>query len=111
LHKVVEPEDIQQQTGLSYLHTSHCLGSGDILISAMGDPQGEAKGGYLLLTQDFQIKGHWEASEEAAPKFGYDMWYQPYHNVMVSSEVCLLSTLLSYVFFKRFYSLCLCSLL
>ena len=25
-------------------HTSHCLGSGDILISCMGDPSGNGKG-------------------------------------------------------------------
>ncbi|XP_040362149.1 selenium-binding protein 2-like [Rosa chinensis] len=29
LHKVVHPEDIVQKTGLAYLHTSHCLASGD----------------------------------------------------------------------------------
>ena len=29
--------------------------------------------------------GHWEKDGEEAP-FGYDFWYQPRHNVMVSSE-------------------------
>jgi selenium-binding protein 1 len=38
-----------EKTGLAYLHTSHCLANGDIMISAMGDPQGEAKGEESLL--------------------------------------------------------------
>ena len=33
-----------EKTGLAYPHTSHCLANGDIMISAMGDPQGGAKG-------------------------------------------------------------------
>ena len=28
LAKTVEPEEIQSKTGLAYLHSSHCLGSG-----------------------------------------------------------------------------------
>ena len=47
--KVVEGEAIKKATGLQYLHTSHCLGSGDILVSAMGDAEGGARGGFLLL--------------------------------------------------------------
>ena len=33
-----------EKTGLAYLHTSHCLANGDIMISTIGDPQGKAKG-------------------------------------------------------------------
>ena len=29
LAKIVEPEEIQSKTGLAYLHSSHCLGSGE----------------------------------------------------------------------------------
>lgn len=29
--------------------------------------------------------GNWEHPGEAAP-FGYDFWYQPRHNVMISTE-------------------------
>ena len=42
--KVIEPDEMKKGTGLSTPHTTHCLGSGDIMISAMGDPQGNAKG-------------------------------------------------------------------
>ncbi|KAG6525446.1 hypothetical protein ZIOFF_015402 [Zingiber officinale] len=58
LHKVVEPADIAQKTGLAYPHTSHCLASGDIMISCLGDKDGNAKGnGFLLLDSDFNVKG------------------------------------------------------
>ena len=43
----------------------------------------QAKGGYVLLDEEFNVKGAW--SEETTP-FGYDFWYQPRHNIMVSSE-------------------------
>lgn len=33
-----------QKCGLSAPHTTHCLGSGDIMISCMGDTNGDAKG-------------------------------------------------------------------
>ncbi|DBA86469.1 hypothetical protein WJX79_005001 [Trebouxia sp. C0005] len=80
--KTAEPADVTK-TGLAFLHTAHCLGSGDIMISAMGDPDGNAKGGFLILDQDLKVKGTW--SDEVT-KFGYDFWYQPRHNVMFSSE-------------------------
>ena len=42
--KVIEPDEMKNVTSLSVPHTTHCLGSGDIMISAMGDPEGNAKG-------------------------------------------------------------------
>ncbi|XP_044131990.1 methanethiol oxidase-like [Bufo gargarizans] len=86
LHKVVEAEDVKKKCGLGNLHTSHCLGCGEIMISAMGDPEGNGKGGFVLLDgETFEVKGNWEAEGQAAP-FGYDFWYQPRHNVMISTE-------------------------
>ncbi|GLI68840.1 hypothetical protein VaNZ11_013383 [Volvox africanus] len=79
---VAEPEDIQAATGLSYLHTSHCAPDGSIMVSAMGDAEGSARGSFLLLNQDLSIKGVW--SSEDTP-YGYDYWYQPRLNVMFSS--------------------------
>ncbi|XP_040267827.1 methanethiol oxidase-like [Bufo bufo] len=85
LHKVVEAEDVKKKCGLGNLHTSHCLGSGEIMISAVGDPEGNGKGGFVLLDgETFKVKGNWEAEGQAAP-FGYDFWYQPRHNVMIST--------------------------
>ena len=43
-------------------------------------------GGFALLDgETFEVVGNWELPGEAAP-FGYDFWYQPRHNVMMSSE-------------------------
>ena len=43
--QVIEPAEVKEKLGLSTPHTSHCLGSGEIMISAMGDAEGNAKGG------------------------------------------------------------------
>ena len=41
-------------------------------------------GGFVLLDgKTFNVKGRWEAN--SAP-MGYDFWYQPRHNVMISTE-------------------------
>nr|KYP57004.1 Putative selenium-binding protein [Cajanus cajan] len=86
LHKVVEPADIEQKTGLAYPHTSHCLASGDIMISCLGDKDGSAAGnGFLLLDSEFNVKGRWEKPGHS-PLFGYDFWYQPRHNTMISTS-------------------------
>ncbi|KAK2173963.1 hypothetical protein NP493_840g00015 [Ridgeia piscesae] len=86
LHKVVEAAEVHEKTGLSALHTSHCLASGEVMISGLGDVDGNAKGGFLLLNgSDFTVTGSWQKDGHAAP-FGYDFWYQPYHNVMMSTE-------------------------
>ena len=84
LFKVIDGADIKAKTNLSAPHTIHCLGS-EIIISMLGDAQGNAPGGYLHLNKDFKIVGRWENSMGDI-KFGYDFWYQPRHNVMVSSE-------------------------
>ena len=42
-------------------------------------------GGFVILDgKTFDVKGRWE-SGPAAP-MGYDFWYQPLHNVMISTE-------------------------
>src|SRR6476659_4620479 len=84
LYKVIEGREIKAKTNLSAPHTVHCLGS-DIIISMLGDAKGEAPGGFLHLDQDFNIVGRWE-NDLAGMKFNYDFWYQPRHNVMVSTE-------------------------
>lgn len=42
--QVVEPKDIHAKCVLAYLHTSHCLPSGEVMISTLGDPEGNSKG-------------------------------------------------------------------
>ncbi|ERE90757.1 selenium-binding protein 1 [Cricetulus griseus] len=84
--QVIEPSEFHTKCNLGNLHTSHCLASGEVMISALGDAQGNAKGGFVLLDgETFEVKGTWEKPGGAAP-MGYDFWYQPRHNVMISTE-------------------------
>lgn len=83
-HMTIDGEEIKRQTNLSAPHTVHCLGS-DIIISMLGDADGNAPGGFLHLNKDFEIVGRWE-NDITGMKFNYDFWYQPRHNMMVSTE-------------------------
>ncbi len=84
IHKVVEFAEIKEKTNLSAPHTVHCLAD-HVMISMLGDGEGNGPGGFLLLDDNFDIVGHWEKKAEGM-LFNYDFWYQPRHNVMVSSE-------------------------
>ncbi len=85
LHKVIEASEIAKKTDLSAPHTVHCLADGNIMISMLGKADGEGPGGFLLLDEAFDVKGRWE-KDATGMKFNYDYWYQPRHNVMISSE-------------------------
>jgi len=85
LFKTVEPKDIQEKTGLAFPHSVHCLASGELMSSFMGDAEGNGQGGFVLFDEEFNVKGRWEKDGKGTP-FGYDFWYQPRHNVMISSE-------------------------
>ncbi len=84
LYKTISGDDIKKKTNLSAPHTVHCLGS-EIIVSMLGDAEGNAPGGFLHLNKDFEIIGRWEKDIKGM-NFGYDFWYQPRHNVMVSTE-------------------------
>ncbi|XP_050785802.1 methanethiol oxidase-like isoform X6 [Gopherus flavomarginatus] len=86
IHKMIEPVDVFWKCGLANPHTTHCLGNGEIMISSMGDPYGNGKGGFILLDgETFEVKGNWEKGSNL-PALGYDFWYQPRHNVLMSTE-------------------------
>jgi methanethiol oxidase len=85
MHKVIEPDVVRRKANLSAPHTVHCLPDGNVMISMLGDAEGNGPGGFLLLDEKFDVIGRWEKSAEGM-KFNYDFWYQPRHNVMVSSE-------------------------
>ncbi|XP_014670838.1 PREDICTED: selenium-binding protein 1-like isoform X2 [Priapulus caudatus] len=83
LHKVVEAEDYES-LDMTVPHTSHCLANGEVMISTLGDSKENGKGGFVLLDgKTFTVKGKWQKDDVP---FGYDFWYQPRHNIMVSSE-------------------------
>jgi len=82
LHKVIEPEELHA-LDVSAPHTVHC-GPENVIVSTMGKANREAQGSFILIDpKEFVVKGKW--SEENT-EFGYDFWYQPRHNVMISSE-------------------------
>jgi methanethiol oxidase len=85
MHKVIEPAEVIGKSKLTSPHTVHCLADGTIMLSMLGNDKGEGPGGFLTLNDKFEVVGPWEKSKEAM-KYNYDFWYQPRHNVMVSSE-------------------------
>lgn len=85
MHKVIEGAEIAQKVNLSTPHTVHCLADGKVMISMLGDAAGQGPGGFLLLDENFDIAGRWETGTDGM-NFNYDFWYQPRHNVMISSE-------------------------
>jgi selenium-binding protein 1 len=91
LTKVIEPREVIEKTKLTAPHTVHCLSDGQIMISMLGNAELGGPGGFLLLDDKFEIAGAWEASREGM-RYNYDFWYQPRHNVMISSEWAAPST-------------------
>ena len=85
LHKTISGDEIVRRTNLSTPHTVHCRADGIIMISMLGDADGNAPGGFLEINSDFEVVGRWEKSLEGM-NYNYDFWYQPRHNVMISSE-------------------------
>lgn len=88
-HKTILGTEIASKTGLALPHTTHCAPA-EIIVSFMGgsDPGFPASGnGFLAIDpHTLDIKDRWEAPGAATATMGYDFWYQPRHNVMVSSE-------------------------
>ena len=84
--KIIEPEELFEYD-LSAPHTVHCVPGGKIVISMLGNADGELPGGFLQLDQeDFTIDGRWEADTGEWEGMHYDYWYQPRHDVLVSTE-------------------------
>jgi selenium-binding protein 1 len=85
LEKVIEPEEVIEKVNLSAPHTVHCLADGNVMLSMLGDRDGNGPGGFLLLDEKFNIAGRWEQQTDGM-RYNYDFWYQPRHHIMVSSE-------------------------
>ncbi|XP_065682904.1 methanethiol oxidase isoform X1 [Hydra vulgaris] len=86
LKHVIQNDEMLKKAKLCYLHTTHCLADGNIMISGMGDKDGNPQGSFALIDgKSLKVVGNWEKVGDQVP-FGYDFWYQPRHNVMVSSE-------------------------
>ncbi len=86
VEKVIEPEEILAETGYTRPHTTHCMPGDNVVISMLGDADGNAAGGFAVLdAKTFELKGRWENGGERPP-MNYDFWYQPRKNTLVSSE-------------------------
>jgi methanethiol oxidase len=86
IEKVIEPEELVAKTGYTRPHTVHCMPGENVLVSMLGDRNGDGGGGFAVLdAQTFEVKGRWEDGGET-PSLNYDFWYQPRKNVLVSSE-------------------------
>lgn len=44
IYKIIEPDEIKEKSNLSAPHTVHCLADGNLMISMLGDKNGEAPG-------------------------------------------------------------------
>ena len=86
IEKVIEPEEVVAKTGYTRPHTVHCMPGDNVVISMLGDADGNGAGGFAVLdAKTFEVKGRWENGGET-PRFNYDFWYQPRKNALVSSE-------------------------
>ncbi|XP_057671547.1 methanethiol oxidase-like [Diorhabda carinulata] len=84
-YKVIEGKELRKYN-CSTPHTAHCLPNGEIMISVLGDNVGNSKSDFIVIdAETFKVKGTWMNGKQS-PYFNYDFWYQPYFDVMVSSE-------------------------
>ncbi|MDP9189205.1 MAG: selenium-binding family protein [Actinomycetota bacterium] len=86
IRKVIEADELARGCGYSGPHTVHCMPGDIVTVSMLGDPDGNAPGGFAALdAKDFSVLGRWE-EEKNGQELMYDFWYQPRHNTLVSSE-------------------------
>jgi methanethiol oxidase len=86
IERVIEPDELIRETGLTRPHTVHCMPGENIVISMLGDADGNGACGFAVIdAKTFEVKGRWE-NGGPHPPFNYDFWYQPRKNVLVSSE-------------------------
>jgi selenium-binding protein 1 len=86
VEKVIERDELVRATGLTRPHTVHCMPGENILISMLGDAEGNGTCGFAVLdARSFAVKGRWE-NGGPHPPLNYDFWYQPRQNVLASSE-------------------------
>ena len=86
IEKVIEPEEVVRETGHTRPHTVHCMPGDNVVISMLGDADGNGAGGFAVIdAKTFEVKGRWEIGGKT-PSYNYEFWYQPRQNALVSSE-------------------------
>ncbi|HEU5066273.1 MAG TPA: selenium-binding protein SBP56-related protein, partial [Gaiellaceae bacterium] len=82
IEKVIEPDEVVAKTGYTRPHTVHCMPGDNVVISMLGDADGNGAGGFAVLdAKTFELQGRWENGGET-PSFNYDFWYQPRKNAL-----------------------------
>lgn len=83
--RTIEPDELAAKTGYSRPHTVHC-GPDGIYVSAIGNANGDAPGGILVLDHDtFEPLGAWEI-DRGPQRLAYDFWWHLGWDVMLTSE-------------------------
>ncbi|CAJ0601246.1 unnamed protein product, partial [Cylicocyclus nassatus] len=84
LEVTIEPA-LLHDYNVSMPHTAHCTAAGDVIISTLGDANGNNKGNFFLLDgTTFKPRGTYLDDENTVP-FNYDFWYQPRIDLLVST--------------------------
>ena len=62
IEKVIEPEELdRRRPGYTRPHTVHCMPGDNVVITMLGDADGNAAGGFAVLdAKTFEVKGRWE---------------------------------------------------
>jgi selenium-binding protein 1 len=61
IEKVIEPEEVIEATGYTRPHTVHCMPGDNVVLSMLGDAEGNGAGGFAVLdAHSFELKGRWE---------------------------------------------------
>lgn len=77
-------EDLKESLKVSVPHTVHCAPDKSLIISCLGDENENGKGSLIRMDAiNFDYKCLWSSDTTA---FGYDFWYQPRLNVLITSE-------------------------
>ena len=86
--KFIPGDEVKRKTGLSAPHTVHCMPGDVVVMSMLGDRNGDSPGGMAVLdARTFDVLGRWEnGGNGGGPQFMYDFWYQPRLNAMITSE-------------------------
>src|SRR5262245_42219684 len=75
IEKVIEPDELVRATGLTRPHTVHCMPGENVVISMLGDAEGNGACGFAVLdARTFELKGRWEHGGPT-PRFHYDLRY------------------------------------
>jgi selenium-binding protein 1 len=83
--RTIDAKEVADRAGYSRPHTVHC-GPGGIYVSALGDSEGKAPGGILVMDHEtFDVLGRWEV-DRGPQQFAYDAWWHLGQDVMVTSE-------------------------